>query len=139
MDESEFLICVVLGLALIIGGGFWGFRRYAFLRRSNHTQGTVVDQLVEDSVEHSKFFYPVVEFRTDGGETVRFRGGAGNAGGPLIQTGTTVVVLYDPSNPSEAQINSFVQYWLGPIGLTVWGAVIIGLGIYFRFFKGVGE
>jgi hypothetical protein len=138
MDESEFLICAVVGLALIIGGVFWGIRRYSLLRRGLRAEGTVVEQLVKDSAEQSTFYYPIVEFKTQGGETVRFRGGAGNAGGPQIQTGTTVDILYDPSKPSEAQINSFVQYWLGPLGVTVMGLFIIGMGLFF-FLKGAGE
>ncbi|NTV47862.1 MAG: DUF3592 domain-containing protein [Chlorobiales bacterium] len=138
MDESEFQICVIIGLALIIGGGFWGIRRYVFLRRSLRAQGMVVEQFVQDSAEQSKFYYPVVEFRTESGETVQFRGGAGNAGGPQIQTGTTVDVLYDPSKPSQAQINSFVQYWLGPLGITVMGLVIMAMGVFF-YLNGGGE
>jgi hypothetical protein len=138
MNRSELLICLIISLALIIGGVVWGARRFVFSQRSLHAQGTVVEQREKKGVKFSTFYYPVVEFRTESGEKVKFLGGAGNSGGPQIPTGSTVDVMCDLADPSQAQIKSFVQYWLGPAGMTAMGLMIMTMGIFF-FLKAGGN
>lgn len=130
LSGSELPICVIVSLALIIGGVVWGARRYVFSQRSQHAQDTIVEQREKKGAKFSIFYYPVVEFRAKSGEKVKFLGGAGNSGGPQIPTGSTVDVMYDPADPSQAQIKSFVQYWLGPVGMTAMGLMVMLTGIF---------
>ncbi|NTV14606.1 MAG: DUF3592 domain-containing protein [Desulfobulbaceae bacterium] len=96
--------------------------------------GIVVEQWEKTGSKFSTFYYPVVEFKTANGEKVKFTGSAGNAGGPQLPTGSRVEVLYDPANPSQAWIMSFVQYWLGPAGVTAMGLMGM-LGSIYAFLK----
>jgi len=114
-------------------------RDTVFLQRSLHAQGTVVEQREKKGTKFTTYYYPVVEFRTENGEKVQFVGGAGNSGGPQIPTGSTVDVIYDPTDPSEAPIKSFVQYWLGPAGLAAMGLMIMTMGIFFFLKAGIGK
>ena len=49
------------------------------------------------------------------------------------EVGAKVSVSYDPSNPSEAQITDFTQFWLGPLGVGVFGFLFLvgGIGAFF--------
>jgi hypothetical protein len=58
-------------------------------------------------------YSPVVEF-TVNGQTYSFDGG--NASDPpAYRVGEVVSVIYDPSDPSTAQINKWTERWLFPI------------------------
>jgi hypothetical protein len=71
----------------------------------------------------SESYYPVVEYHTPQGETFRFKGSTGS-GVPEFEVGTPVELVYNPKNPSEAQLVNFSQFWLGP-------AVVIAVGLVF--------
>jgi hypothetical protein len=137
MDRTELLVCAVIGLGLIVGGAFWATRRLDFLKHCLHAQGTVVEQREKTGSKFTTYYYPVVEFRTENGEKVQFVGGAGSSGGPLIQTGSTVEVVYDPADPSQARIKSFTQYWLGPVGIAAMGLALALTGIFFFWRAGM--
>jgi hypothetical protein len=70
----------------------------------------------------------VVEFVTKAGKTARFTGSTGGVGDPIIETGTEVRVIYDPADPSNAQIASFSQFWLGPLVVAVCGSIFLLMG-----------
>ncbi|WP_448541587.1 DUF3592 domain-containing protein, partial [Roseiflexus sp.] len=68
------------------------------------------------------YFYPVVEFRTADGESVRFEGSTGS-NPSAYRVGDTVNVRYDPQTPQSALIDSW-ELWL-PSG------IVIGVGGFF--------
>jgi hypothetical protein len=131
-----------LGLFALITGIVWGFRRSELLRSGQRTQGTVVDQFKSVSTtvgegtarttDTSISYYPVVEFLTQRGATIRFRGATGS-GVPDYETGAVVNLVYRPDDPQQAKILSFSQFWLGPLVVTVAGLVcfLMGVGTYF--------
>lgn len=124
MEPTERYICWALGLALCLWAAFSGISRLGLLRRCQRTQGRVVDQVLRESTDASTYHYPVVEFTTRAGQLVRFQGAAGSAGGAQSPTGSAVEVLYEEADPSRARINSFVQFWLLPVGLGVMGLAL---------------
>lgn len=76
------------------------------------TEGTVI-ALDESYSDGSVAYDPVVEFTVDG-QTYTFE--SGNASSPpAYQVGERVSVIYDPNNPSVAQINKYSERWLFPI------------------------
>lgn len=131
-----------LGLAALIGGLVWGGKRYLLSRGGVHIGGTVVENYESlttvrrddrsNAREMEVSYYPVVEFTTQQGETIRFRGSTGSAV-PDYEVGTPVEVLYDPRNPYGAQMADFSQLWLGPAVVTGAGliAFIMGVGVFF--------
>jgi len=146
-----------IGAASLVGGVFWGIQRYELTQRGMLTEGVVVDQQEQVSTESSgratssrrtvTSYYPIVEFQTEDGESHRFEGTTGGGGAPILETGTHVGVIYDPNVPGDAMIVDFSQAWLGPLTLTVVGAIflIMGVGSYFligrsdRTFAALGE
>ena len=126
-----------LGLFALITGVVLGFKRSELLRSGLRTQGVVVDQFKSVSstigegtariTETSVSYYPVVEFLTQRGATIRFRGATGS-GVPDYETGAVVKVVYRPDDPQQAKILTFSQFWLGPLVVTV--------AVSRRFFRG---
>jgi hypothetical protein len=128
-----------IGLAALIGGVMWGQKRQSLVRNGVRAQGKVVAQeegrspgtkgRVGSYRDASITYNPVVEFVTEAGQTVRFTGSSGGVGKPLIDTGTEVEVIYDPAEPSHAQIASFTQFWLGPLAVAGSGLVFLLMGV----------
>jgi hypothetical protein len=88
-------------------------------------EGRVVDIVSRTTTsggERKTYFYPVVEFRTAGGESVRFEGSTGS-NPSSYRVGDMVRVLYDPQTPQSALIDSW-DLWL-PSG------IFIGVGGFF--------
>jgi len=127
-----------LGLASLVGGAWWGLERYQVVKDGVLVEGEVVAQAEHASTRpRGRFssyrrtvtgYYPVVEFRTEDGATLRVEGSTGGGGQAVLATGTRVPVLYRRDDPSDAVIVDFQQAWLGPLVLAVVGAVLLAMG-----------
>ncbi|MEK7287089.1 MAG: DUF3592 domain-containing protein, partial [Elusimicrobiota bacterium] len=71
----------------------------------------------------------IVEFKTDKGEKIRFKGG-GSSDGSDYETGMKVQVVYDGDNPQDARVGDFMQFWLGPLGVTLFGLLFFLAGVF---------
>ena len=128
-----------LGLAAAIGGVMWGLKRLPLFQGGVRVTGRVVGQ--EETVsaqpgsrkhgssEQARYFEPLVEFKDANGGKHRFTGSTGGKGKAIIETGASVDVIYDPQDPSNAQIVSFSQFWLGPLVLTAVGSIFLLMGV----------
>lgn len=86
-------------------------------------EGRIVDVVSRTRTsggERKTLFYPVVEFRTVDGESIRFEGSTGS-NPAAYRVGDTVKVLYDPQTPQSALIDSWEEVWM-PSGF------LIGIG-----------
>jgi hypothetical protein len=68
-----------------------------------------------------------VRFVTGDGRTVEFESQAGSNLAPEI--GQEATVLYDPLNPKEAKIRSFMMLWALPMIFTVLGGFLLVPGV----------
>ncbi|MBN2414863.1 DUF3592 domain-containing protein [bacterium] len=120
---------ILLAVAFFIYNGTASFRRDAL-----SAPGTVIDLTLERSSSSSggssSMYYPVVEYRTNDGETIRFRGGTGS-NPPSFKRGQQVTVRYRPGEPYRAKIDSFGQMWLGVIITGSIGVPFFILGFVF--------
>jgi hypothetical protein len=137
-------LSLILGLTFVAGGlaglaGSYFTYRFARARLDNwvRTSGVIValhevwskhiDALAgkrgEDQVVQTVTYVPEVEFALPSGGTRRFRASV-YPNSPDYEVGQQVPVLYNPQNPSQADINAFWNNWLGPI-------VLLGLGLGF--------
>jgi len=115
--------------------------------RGRMTEGRVVDQhkeyvtlthssrnrddtLFSDTKSSSWVRYsPIVDFHTEDGKPVRFQGRVSAPSKPLIATGATVRVYYDPGNPANACIGTFSELWLRPLVMALAGLVFLVSGV----------
>jgi hypothetical protein len=132
-----------VGLIAFIAGCIWGYQRFTLYRDGVSVQGVVIENTQTRSRDKdghtSVSYYPVVEFTAQGGEKHRFTGSTGSSTADY-EAGAKVAVRYDPGNPSRAQITDFAQFWLGPLGVGVFGFMFLAGGIgAFILIKGSDE
>ncbi len=72
-------------------------------------------------------YRPVVRFKPHKGRTVTFTSGPSSRPAPYA-AGDKVKVFYNPDNPAEAQINSFVTLWFSTLMLAFFGLFCLGMG-----------
>jgi hypothetical protein len=119
-------LVMLLGVAVVAGGGLWAWsvdqRRAAMAR----AEGTVVGHL---KVRHGEAerFHPQVSFKTRAGAVQRFTSRAGTAEA-RPEIGAAVRVLYNPLDPAAARIDAWREHWLGPSALGFVGAAFALLG-----------
>jgi hypothetical protein len=111
----------------------------SFLGGAERTEGVVVDHSLRTSTDRDgnsrSAYYPVVEFTAPDGQTVSFESSTGS-NPPSNDVGDQVEVAYDPDDPSDARLTSFVSLYLlplifGGIGIlfTPIGVVLLVIGI----------
>lgn len=124
----QWLFVLIFGVACTAIGAVWGLKRWLLRRNGVRTMGTVVESSI--SLGIPRIFTPVVEFRTDAGQRVRFRGATGNASEPCYQPGQRVRVIYSRRDPWNAQIDNLEQFWLGPVSIGLFGLIALGVLLF---------
>jgi len=120
----------LLGFAFIIGAIFLGKKSFDFVDKSQKVKGTVIGFQVQES-SRSRGYTPIIVFRTAKGQRIKFLGNIVSSS-PSYKKGEQVEVLYLPSAPQKAKINSFWSIYLAPFVLGVFGVVFFPLGILFH-------
>ncbi|MDH5285623.1 MAG: DUF3592 domain-containing protein [Betaproteobacteria bacterium] len=86
------------------------------------------EQLVERSKGAPRtFYFPVVEFDTPQGQSVVFRSDTGR--GAPTPVGTPLPVVYDPAQPSRAELATFRSLWLFPLLVSLLGLPFLVAGL----------
>lgn len=124
----EQLFILMFGLTCTICGFVWGLKRWRLRRNGARTMGTVVGFSRSGLVR--PYLTPIVEFNTDAGNTIRFRGSTGQRGSSPYQQGQQVNVIYSRQYPWNAQMENFEQFWLGPASIGFFGLVILGALVF---------
>jgi hypothetical protein len=127
--------CVVIGLAIMWGGGALFWRTVRFLARAIPTTGEVSELASERISSRSRsggaaFVYrPIVTFETATGGEIRFKASyASNP--PGLKVGDEVAVLYDPKRPDQAAVRSFASLWLGALIAGAMGLIFTAVGAF---------
>lgn len=124
----QWLLILILGLACMIGGFTWGLKRWRLRRNGARVVGTVTELSTDMDIPRSH--RPIVEFKTDAGQTIRFRGSTGSSS-PSYRQGQSVRVIYSRQNPWDTQIDNFEQFWLGPVSIGLFGLIALGAFLLF--------
>jgi hypothetical protein len=118
-------VVIVLALAAVgfLSLGIVCWRRVrAFRRSAVRAEATVVGFRTRKDSEGSLLYFPIVRFRDQSGREHEVCSDTGQSPAGFVE-GATAVVLYDPSNPAKARIDSFWQMWFGPACLFFCGGV----------------
>lgn len=104
-----FIIFLVVGVVLTLLGLWLMQRARAFKRKALAAEGRYIAATWRTSRVNRYTAYPVVEFQTADGRTIQFEG---RVGVPWARgkVGRSVKVLYDPTDPEEAVVDSLVEF-----------------------------
>ena len=119
----------IVGIGMLVGCGLLVISTREFLAVAKSADGTVVRLEYERSSSSSGgAYYPIVRFLLRTGETFEFRSSVGSSP-PSYRRGESVRVLYDPTAPESAEIDSFFSLWFAPILLGFLGSVFGAFGV----------
>src|SRR4051812_70380 len=116
-----------VGLAMLAGALYWFQATRSFIAGAALAPGTVIDLEASRSSDSSTTWRPVVRFSLPGGQTVQFSSGM-SSNPPGYRKGEQVEVLYQPSQPYNAKLNSFGPLWGGALLVGGMGAVFFLIG-----------
>ncbi|WP_146393870.1 DUF3592 domain-containing protein [Allorhodopirellula solitaria] len=103
-----------------------------FLRDAKRTIGTVVDSHTATDDDGDLLFKPTFTFAANGRDySVQTHGHVSPSPGDV---GDRVDVLYDPTAPSNARIDTFAYTWLIPFGTFVLGCVFGAIHLALSWF-----
>ena len=124
----------LVGLAALVGAGWRTVANIRFSAAATKTEGTIVkfDQRHSASSGRRRgttvTWAPVFEFADAAGVTQRVAS-SHSSSHPGRKVGDRVPVLYLPSEPHRARINSFASFWPVPLILTGLGAGFSGFDL----------
>ncbi len=118
------LTVVVVGIILMGMGVFVFQERKAFERTAERATGRVV-RVLDAGRRNQK--QPEVEYTTQSGQPVVFRNLASS---DRYSVGETVSVLYRPTDPQTARIDSVERKYRAPVILLSFGVLTVMLGVY---------
>jgi hypothetical protein len=114
---------LILGALFAVVGGLPLIDNLRFVARAEGADGVVVD-LVDRGDYH-----PVVRFVTADEQSVQFEAGE-SAGDPsFFRVGESVGILYDPENPKDARLDTWVSRWGADAVLPLLGCFIFLLSL----------
>jgi hypothetical protein len=115
-----------IGIALIIYSIFTLFRQKRIIAQSEKAYG-IVTNLTQKQRQKGYIYCPQVRFQTKSGSIVDFQSDFGSKPASH-KIGQQIEVLYNPFNPSQAQIKSFLSLWLVTLVSLLMGVTFTGLG-----------
>lgn len=137
MKSIRKVITWALGLGLLAIAVYLFFNTKHFINNANLVQGVVIEN-IRSSSDDSYTYRPMIEFTTQDGRRIKFVSKLGS-GSPSYSVGQHVDVLYVPSAPENAKINSFMNLYFVTLILGVMSGVILASLLVGRLFKGLGK
>lgn len=130
------LIFGLVGLAIMIGGGFALDYSRSFSKDGVQTPGIVVDLDYSRDSDGDGSYRPVVEYRDSEGRTRTYHSSTGS-NPPSYDVGERVTIIYQRDNPTRAIIDGFFDRWFLPVFLLCFGGIfaIVGWGLFYAYFR----
>ena len=116
-------VMIGLGIILVGIGAISSIRTLTFLNRAVLVTGEIIELAERKNFSRDILYAPVFTFRDRTGETHTVLSSIARAL-PAGDVGDRIAILYDPDNPKNAEVNSFVSIW----GLSI---IVGSLGVIF--------
>ncbi len=121
-------IFIAIGLPMLIGAVFDYYSTVSFLESALSAEGTITD-FEEHYNDGSVTYRPVVEFVDSNNQLIEFISSTGR-GRSVYSLGEKIGVVYSPSNPQQASLDSFFSLWGTTLITTILGASFFSVGIF---------
>ncbi len=125
------IIMGIIGAALLVGAGYFTYHQYQFQKSALVTKGRVTAQAEHSGSKGRTMYAPKVSFKAADGNTYEFTSKLSSSS-PSYGVGETVEVQYDPADPKNAEVKSFLAAWLVSIVFLIMG----GFMFFFSVFGG---
>ncbi|WP_264524624.1 DUF3592 domain-containing protein [Flavobacterium sp. N502536] len=116
-------VCFIPGLILLMGAFYLFQQKLNFIEKANIVYGTVIESIPLAGNKNGSLYYPHVSFVIKSGKQIDFTSNVGTSL-PSYINGSSVKVLYDPTNPNKAEIDGVYGYMVDPV-------LLGGLGVFF--------
>lgn len=116
-----------MGGAVLFLSFNWLNNQVEFLKTAERSSGTVIENIQKVSSKGKYTYSPLIEFYDQNGEKTTFES-LNSSNPPSYSIGQKVQVLYQPTHPQSAKIDSFHDFWLGPILSGILGFLFFGIG-----------
>lgn len=117
----------LIGFAILGYGIVFYFRQRQRQSQWQTAVGVVVN-LVKESTDDGYVYCPQIQFQTNSGQVSNFQSDFGSRPASH-RVGERIEVFYNPLDPSQAQINSFMTTGMMTAIFFLIGAVFTGLGL----------
>ena len=119
---------VIVGVALLGTAVILGISTYRFIRAASSTNGTVQNLVWSSTGSGHGVYQPIVLFADQSGQARTFTESGSNP--PDFRVGQQVRVIYDPNDPSHANIYSFQTLWLLQTCMGILGLLFTTMGSF---------
>lgn len=116
----------MIGFLMLMGAGLWAQKTFSFKERAQAVEGEVVE-MVANRGSDSTTYAPKYSFMANGQQYNVISSTSSNP--PAYSVGEKVQVLFDPANPLDARIDSFMGLWFGPTLISVMGSIFFLVGV----------
>ena len=103
------------------------------LQSYERIEGTITGNSYIIDQDNSGAYYPDVAFQPEDSRTIRFTEGIGTSPA-RYRAGDKVAVLYNPTDPSDALINSWMRLWVGPLTFIIVGGIPLLINLLINYF-----
>lgn len=109
-----------VGIGGLVMGSFAYHKTNQFVASAEQTDGKIVGIEVQHAKSgtgrnQSTSYYPRFTFQTKSGEPIEVLSSTGVSNVSTYSRGEIIPILYDPSRPMDAKINTFFQIWASTI------------------------
>jgi len=136
--QIVFWIFAVIGVGMLAGDAYYANSEWTFVQQAQKAQGTVLELVrhVSSGRNRSVTYAPRVRFILPDGSSHEFTSTMSSSD-PDYSVGEPIKILYDPTKPDEAEVDSFFAIWGGPAILGFLGLTFaaIGAGSLFVIFR----
>jgi hypothetical protein len=128
-----FILVSLMPMGIIGGGLYWAFNKNATFEKYKHTKGVIIkineDKLFDYPYQKRNFYYPTIQYFDDNGESYTFNL-KNESESYSDELGKKVDLLFNPRNPEDVIVDSFLSKWFGPVlvctvGFFIWIIIII--------------
>jgi hypothetical protein len=125
----------IAGAAFLVGSAILCLRTRHLLQTCAASTGTVTQVFADEDVtpDHDECYFYVVEFEDGSGQVIHLTCPSGGAP-PYYREGQQVPILYEPSRPAHAVVDSFMSLWYHVLALLGAGVVFVGGGLRLLLF-----
>jgi hypothetical protein len=120
-------IFAFIGIAMLVGAFLVYQNTNKFIASALKAEGQVIDFEANRSSDSSTTYAPVIKFVASDDKEYQFVSSV-SSNPPSYDVGEVVEILYQESDPNDAQVNGFFSLHLGELILGILGSVFLSIG-----------